>query len=101
MTYLANSFSLQMLQGDANLHVETCPAETIPVEAKSCVGHPDTAAILTEMLNRKVEFNRESIRLDRGDVVYVAQVVGGRLPEGTTTLPEGVSIKFLRVTVEA
>ena len=29
----------------------------------------------------------------------MAQILGGRLPEGSTTLPEGFEIQFLKVTV--
>lgn len=46
-----------------------------------------------------VAYNRVNLKLKPGDVLYVAQLVGGRLPEGTTTLPEGYSFKFLKVTV--
>ena len=37
------------------------------------------------------------ITLDKGDELFVAQLQGGRLPEGSTTLPEGFSFKFLKV----
>lgn len=33
------------------------------------------------------------------DTLYVGQVVGGRLPEGATTLPDGFEIKFIRVEI--
>jgi len=32
-------------------------------------------------------------------VLYVAQLQGGRLPEGSTTLPEGFSFKLLKINV--
>ena len=35
--------------------------------------------------------------LKKGDTLYVAQLTGGRLPEGATELPEGFSFKFLKV----
>lgn len=60
----------------------------------SVVGHPDTARVLG------VPYNRVSMKLTKGDVLYVAQLVGGRLPEGATTLPDGYTFKFLKVTVE-
>jgi hypothetical protein len=70
--------------------------EVIPdfSECISIIGHQDLANILG------VPMNRESIKLDSGDTLIVAQVMGGRLPEGSTTLPEGVKIQFLKVTVE-
>lgn len=59
----------------------------------SCVGHADTAAVLG------VPMNRVSVTLQPGDVLYVAQLRGGRLPEGTTTLPEGFGFDWVRVEV--
>lgn len=59
----------------------------------SAVGHPDTAAVLG------VQPNRINVSLNKGDVAYVAQLVGGRLPEGATTLPEGFKFKYFKVTV--
>ena len=40
-----------------------------------------------------------NVVLDENTELYVAQLVGGRLPEGATTLPEGYSFKFYRVTI--
>ena len=95
MIYIGNSFSLQMI-GDSkyDLHVEEVSRDEVPFKtAVSAVGHQDTANVLG------VEFNRISLTLEHGDVLYVAQIVGGRLPEGCTTLPEGFKMKFLRVTL--
>jgi len=93
MEYIANSFSLQMLelQGTATIKIE--PVDSFPASAVSFVGHADTAAVLG------VPYNRGSLTLRPGDVLYVAQLVGGRLPEGATTLPEGFSFRFFRVTL--
>ena len=49
------------------------------------------------MLGFEVAFNRTSLTLHEGDIVYVAQYVGPRLPEGTTTLPENSEIKFYEI----
>lgn len=57
----------------------------------SVIGHEDTAKVL------EVAYNRTSISLQPGDVLYVAQLVGGRLPEGSTTLPEGFKFEFFKV----
>lgn len=65
----------------------------------SVVGHQDTANVLADMLGVPVSFNRVSMKLEKGDVLYVGQVVGGRLPEGAVELPEGFSIKFLKVEI--
>jgi hypothetical protein len=61
---------------------------------KSIIGHPDLATILD------VECNRESITLNPGDSLLVAQVVNGRLPVGTQKVPDGVQLKFFFVEIE-
>ena len=68
--------------------------ENVKAEATSAVGHPDTADILG------VRCNRMSLKLAKGDELFVAQLTGGRLPEGCTTLPEGFSFTFLKVTLD-
>lgn len=95
--YLGNAFSLQMLPFDGNVTVETVNAEDIPMDIVSCIGHTDTAHVLTNILGMEVPVNRMSVTLHEGDVLYVAQIMGGRLPEGATTLPEGFSFKFMKV----
>lgn len=72
-------------------------ANDVPVDVESCIDHADTAAAVSDILGRKVEMNRANVHLNPGDVLYIAQVVGGRLPEGATTLPNGFAMKFLRV----
>lgn len=65
----------------------------------SAIGHADTAAVVGNILGVEVAMNRVNVTLTRDTELYVAQVVGGRLPEGCTTLPEGVTIKFVRATI--
>lgn len=100
-TYLSNAFSLQMLNLDANTTVSVTPIapHDVPADAVSCIGHPDTAHVVSNILGREVPMNRANVHLELGDVLYVAQITGGRLPEGATTLPEGFSLKFLKVEV--
>jgi len=95
MTYLGNAFSLQMLQETpATLKVqEVSKEEVFGSNFVSVVGHQDTANILG------VKMNRVSVTLKKGDILYVAQLTGGRLPEGATTLPEGFSFKFMKVEI--
>lgn len=59
----------------------------------SVVGHLDTANVLG------VQFNRVNLTLNPGDVLLVAQLTGGRLPEGATTLPEGFAFKYYEVKI--
>lgn len=90
--YLLNAFSLQMLDTfPCNVTFEE--VAQLPEGLTSAVGHQDTANVLG------VEMNRMNIKLHSGDVAYVAQLQGGRLPEGATTLPDGFSFKFIKVVV--
>ena len=98
--FLGNAFSLQMLDTASSEMVQVTPVSVDEVAATdfvSVVGHPDTANVLTDKLQKDVAFNRTSVRLQKGDILYVAQVTGGRLPEGATTLPDGFALAFLRV----
>ena len=89
--YLLNAFSLQMVDVPCSVHFEE--VDELPNGLVSAIGHADTAKVLG------VEANRINVHLSKGDVAYVAQLQGGRLPEGSTTLPEGFSFKFLKVKV--
>ena len=93
--YLSNAFSLQMLTSfPTTLNILECSKEeALSPSNISVVGHPDTAAVLG------VKFNRVSLTLNHGDTLYVAQLQGGRLPEGATTLPVGFSFKYLKITL--
>ena len=89
--YLLNAFSLQMLEGDAT--VRFTEVSELPEGLTSAIGHQDTANVLG------VEMNRVNVTLRKGDTAFVAQLQGGRLPEGSTTLPKGFSFKFYKVEV--
>lgn len=89
--YLLNAFSLQMVQAPCTIKVTE--VNELPNGLISAIGHPDTAKILG------VEFNRMNVTLNSGDTAYVAQLVGGRLPEHSTTLPDGFSFKYFKVEV--
>ena len=91
--YLLNSFSLQMVDVPCSVHFEE--VSELPSGLVSAVGHADTAHVLG------VEPNRINVHLSEGDVAYVAQLQGGRLPEGSTTLPKGFSFKFIKATIVA
>ena len=96
-TYIGNAFSLQMVQDEDLQHVRfhATEGEEAPdlSEAVSCVGHIDTANVLD------VECARINVTLVRGDRMWVAQLTGGRLPEGSTTLPEGFRFRWILVEV--
>ena len=94
--FLLNAFSLQMLEGDATVKfTEVSQNEVFSTGhlLESAIGHADTANVLG------VPMNRINVTLRKGDIAFVAQLQGGRLPEGSTTLPEGFSFKFIKVEV--
>ena len=90
---LLNAFSVQMVDTPCTVRFEE--VESLPIGLTSAIGHQDTANVLN------VPMNRINVHLDKGDVAYIAQLQGGRLPEGSTTLPKGFSFKFIKATVEA
>lgn len=89
--YLLNAFSLQMVDVPCNVNFEE--VSILPAGLESAIGHQDTANVLG------VPMNRVNVHLCKGDVAYIAQLQGGRLPEGATTLPDGFTFKFIKVTV--
>ena len=94
--FLLNAFSLQMLEGDATVKFSGVSRDEVFSTGHrlvSAIGHQDTANVLG------VEMNRVNVTLRKGDIAFVAQLQGGRLPEGSTTLPEGFSFKFFKVEV--
>lgn len=118
MLYIGNAFSLQMMQSGT---VDISVVDTLDVNldirnnwdtVQFCIGHADTAAVACADLNtyrffgdsannltvEKV-FQRRNVSLQSGDILYVLQVVGGRLPEGCTELPAGISLQWRKVVV--
>ena len=100
MLYITNAFSIQMLPHLATtLNFKPVTLEQAMKMAKanifiSAVGHEDTANVVSNLLSAFVEMNRISVNLKDNDVLLVAQLSGGRLPEGATTIPDGMSIQF-------
>ena len=94
--FLCSAFSLQMVKDyPCKVMITEVKVDDFPDNLKSAVGHQDTAAVLG------VPMNRVNVTLEVGDVCYVAQLQGGRLPEGATKLPEGYSFRFFKVEIEA
>lgn len=101
MKYLGSSHSMQMYDLSAPFMLKVTP---LTKEEAACmlqavrdgdiisaIGHQDTANVLG------VPMNRISLHLNKGDILYVSQLTGGRLPEGSTTLPEGFKFTFIKV----
>ena len=98
MKYVSNAFSLQMVHNNRYyLKVESINKQSFDAvkhECYSVVGHTEFARIID------VKYNRETIQLHPGDVLYVAQIVSGRMPEGgVETLPEDTIIKYKKLRV--
>ena len=100
--FLLNAFSLNMLDGNADIIVRQVSLDVARSLAGNCVsavGHADTAAVFSDVLGAPVACNRVSVTLGEGDAALVGQYSGPRLPEGATTLPEGATIKWLIIGV--
>lgn len=107
---ISNAFSLQMLNLDVDNDIQICHVRIEDVKAfladnnnnfVSAIGHVDTANVVSSILGVPVPMNRINVKLTQNDSLIVAQIVGGRLPEGATTLPEGFKIKFVEVQLTA
>lgn len=100
-----NAFSLQALNLEKTFTVEVEPLTLDEVKSilnkgfVSAIGHQDTANVLSDMLGLDVPFNRINVRITSDDVFVIAQLIGGRLPEGSTKLPDGFNFKFVKVRV--
>lgn len=106
MVFLANAFSLQMLPNGGSREISVTrltEEEAIALVSNgfvNAVGHADTAKIVGDLLGCPLGCERVNIKLRSGDTLLVAQVTGGRLPEGATKLPPGTEIVFEMVTLK-
>ena len=93
--FIANAFSLQMIdwtdKDEVTIKIKKVEKPETFDGYTSAVGHADTAHVLG------VEPNRINVKINADDELMVAQIMGGRLPEGATTLPEGFHMDFFEV----
>lgn len=106
---IINAFSANMLVGfPSNVQFEELTAlqarelvldvdQYVPVQ--SAVGHADTAAVFSSVLDLHIDCNRVTVTLQKGDTALLGQYSGPRLEEGATSLPEGATIRWLYVQV--
>ena len=102
--FILNAFSLNMLGGNADIVVREVTQRVAACLAPACisaVGHADTAAVFSNVLRVEIPCNRATVALKPGDAALVGQYSGPRLPEGCSSLPEGATIKWLVVGVNA
>jgi len=87
MLYVANSFSLGMLEEKETkleakpISLEEAKNILLTQEFHSVIGHEATASVLSKILGIYVPFNREAIKLKSEDQLIVFQLKF-RLPEG-------------------
>lgn len=104
-----NAFSINMCPSDGSVSWKKIPKEILKdmledghslcPYIKSYLGHADIASIVSADLEFHLDVNRESLQLINGQRAILAQYRGPRLPEGTTTLPDGSTIEYYWLTV--
>jgi hypothetical protein len=77
----------------SDISVESVKKETL----ESCIGHAETAKIISGIIGREILPNRVTTFFNTNDECIVAQYIGPRLPEGAISLPEGAEIRFVHV----
>ena len=118
--YLSNAFSFNMVaESSATMSMTELSAKeagdlllapegtwgwlgtrAISPTVAQAVGHTDTAALFGRLLDLDgITPTRRNVTLSKGDVLILGQYSGPRLPEGATTLPEGATIRWLKVTL--
>ena len=96
VNYIGNGYSDNMIkhiEEDVVIMRSKVTKEDIPNDVISCIGHED----LAEQIG--YPYNRTNIVLNRGDVLYIAQIVTDRLAEGTTTLEKGTSVRYVKYEI--
>ena len=105
--YLTNAFSLGMLSGSQQYLIEVREITLEEVKTLindgfiSAVGHEPTAQLLSEMLGIEVVPNRIQVKLEKGDILVIYQLLQ-RLPEGRIMSKEelkAVPHKWYRLTL--
>lgn len=105
---VCNAFSLQMLPEGSRVDVKVqwltleearklAEPDYDAVSLESQIGHADFARVISNQLGVELPMNRVSTKLVDEESILVAQYVGGRLPEGATSLPDGAEIRYALV----
>ena len=102
--YLTNAFSLNMLSSSESMikikEVSKEQAKTVlGDDYTNAIGHADLASVVANDLGIDITANRITVTIQPGDTLVVAQYRGPRLAEGTTTLPDGATIKYYMIEV--
>ena len=86
-------------QAERAERAEGASAAHAVLQSVSAVPTASMAAILTDQLGLAVAHNRQSLRVGVDDVLFVAALNTGRLPDGATSLPPGSHIQWLSVSL--
>lgn len=90
---------------ECNLSIRKLQIVDMPFDnCISYIGHKDLVEIVKNEAAKfgksvNINFNRESYKYSPGDVLYIIQYIGDRLPEGTKELPANAKLKYFKVTV--
>lgn len=68
--FLGSTFSPMMLSHYGAAEIVEIGLDDIPPGLPSVVGHEITAQVLSVLLEEPVEFNRQNVTLERGDVLF-------------------------------
>lgn len=112
MIYVVNSFSLNMVSQfyheDRSCLVRVSQVDIDMVKlflkgkVKNAIGHADTDLLVRKLLE-DVGYDLppgERMTITDATWLVVAQYSGPRLPEGTTSLPEGAALSWLIVRID-
>lgn len=107
MIKVANAFSINMLNQFPcdvrfqEINKDECLSiiQQHNYELDSYIGHEDTANVLSTELNINIPAKRQSLIINKNEQILIIQLIGGRLPEGTTKLPENFKFKYFVVQI--
>ena len=110
MYYLSSAFSLGMAPSRAIITLDPISREELVrylkplIEeglCKSIIGHASSAQILSLIFGMRIPMNREEVKLEYGDSIYVMQIMA-RLGEGQVLLLEdlqSIPLEFRIATI--
>jgi hypothetical protein len=108
---ISNAFSISMVMPansdtkEANVSIKEVAVEDVKEALKgsfeSAVGHQSTAEILSTLLETSIPMNRISVSIEKGDVLYVFQLLK-RIEEGKILSADEIKnlpYKFFKVEI--